>query len=155
MKKLIAVMVLGLIIGTASVFAFGIGFQFGPTYEGGYNTNVAVTFKLDSAPWVFAVDGGIRTNGGRIGISADQWFVNKTFARPFNFFVGWGIYVGLSTGNNFLSVGGRLPIGINAFFLDGMLEPYFQVVPSLGINIGSDTGLALGVAGNLGLRFWF
>ncbi len=157
MKKLIAVLVLAILLGTASVFAFGIGFQVGPTIGGGgYNTNVALTFKLDSAPWVFAVDGGIWTGGARIALSADQWFINRSFAKPFNFYVGWGLYVGLATQGNLLSLGGRLPIGINAFFLDGLIEPYFQIVPSLGLTVIPNFYFPdWGVAANLGIRFWF
>ncbi len=156
MKKLIAVLVLGLLIGTASIFAFGIGFQVGPTINGGfYNTNVALTFKLDSAPWVFAVDGNIWGGGARIALSADQWVVMKSIAKPINFFLAWGLYVGLSTSGRLFSVGARLPLGLNLYVLDGLLEPFFQIVPSIGIGIGSDIGLEWGVAGNLGLRFWF
>lgn len=156
MKKLIAVLVLALLIGTASLFAFGIGFQVGPTIGGGgYNTNVALTFKLDNAPWVFAVDGRLSSGGARIAISADQWFINKTIAKPVNFFVGWGIYVGLATYGNLLSVGARLPIGINMFFLDGMIEPFFQIVPSIGITAFDFYFPDWGVAGNIGLRLWF
>lgn len=153
MKKLIAVMIFGILIGTASIFAFGIGVQGGGGVGGaGGIYGGALTFKLDTAPWVFAVDGGI----SRIGISADQWIINKPFASPFNFFFGWGVYVGMGFGGgNLLAVGGRLPIGINAFFLDGMLEPYFQIVPSLGVTAFSFHFPDWGVAGNLGLRFWF
>jgi len=151
MKKLIAVMVLGILIGTASIFAFGIGVQGGGGVGGG---GVALTFKLDTAPWVFAVDWNLV--GSRIGISADQWFINKPFASPFNFYVGWGVYVGMGLGGgNLLAVGGRIPIGINAFFLDGMLEPYFQIVPSIGVSAIPRIDLDWGVAANLGLRFWF
>ena len=156
MKKLIAVMVLGILIGTASIFAFGIGVQGGGGYGFGGSGYVigggALTFKLDSSPWVFAVDGG----WNRISISADQWFINKPFASPFNFFVGWGIYVGMGySGGNMLAVGGRIPIGINAFFLDGMLEPYFQIVPSIGVSAIPGFDIDLGAAANLGFRFWF
>ena len=156
MKKLVAVLVLALFIGTASIFAFGVGFQVGPTIGGGgYNTNVAVTFKLDSAPWVFAVDGSFHSTWARIAVSADQWFVNKTLAGPVKYFIGWGLYVGLSTYGNLLSFGARLPIGINMFFLDGMLEPFFQIVPSLGLSLFDFNFPDWGVAGNFGLRFWF
>lgn len=153
MKKLIAVMVLGILIGTASIFAFGIGVQGGGGVSGGRGIGgAALTFKLDTAPWVFAVDWDF----ARIGISADQWFLNKPFASPFNFYVGWGVYVGMGLGGgNLLAVGGRIPIGINAFFLDGMLEPYFQIVPSLGLSVFDFHFPDWGVAGNLGLRFWF
>ncbi len=152
MKKLIAVMVLGILIGTASIFAFGIGVQGGGGVSGGRGIGgAALTFKLDTAPWVFAVD----WNFARIGISADQWFLNKPFASPFNFYVGWGVYVGMGLGGeNLLAVGGRIPIGINAFFLDGMLEPYFQIVPSIGVSAIPGIGLDWGVAANLGFRFW-
>lgn len=154
MKKLIAVMVLGILIGTASIFAFGIGLQGGGGVGGGGGVSGggALTFKLDTAPWVFAVNLDL----ARIGISADQWFLNKPFASPFNFYVGWGVYVGMGLGGrNLLAVGGRIPIGINAFFLDGMLEPYFQIVPSIGVSAIPGIGLDWGVAGNLGFRFWF
>lgn len=153
MKKLIAVMVLGILIGTTSIFAFGIGIQGGPTIGGnGWNPNAALTFKLDSSPWVFAIDWW---GGASIALSADQWLLNKTFAKPFNFFLGWGLYVGLATGGNMLSAGARLPIGINAFFLNGMLEPYFQIVPSVGLSVIPGFSTGWGVGANLGLRLWF
>ncbi len=156
MKKLIAVMVLGILIGTTSLFAFGIGFQVGPTVgQGGvYNTNLALTFKLDKTPWVFALDGHLWTGGARIALSADQWFINKKIAGPFNFFLGWGLYVGLATHGN-LAFGGRLPLGVNAFFIDGFLEPYFQIVPAAGITLFDLHFPDWGIAGNLGLRLWF
>ena len=58
-KKVIAVLVLALLVSTVSVFALGIGVQGGGVYTldtKGFNGNLALTFKVDQSPLVFAAD---------------------------------------------------------------------------------------------------
>lgn len=161
MKKITVILALLLVFTTASVFATGLGIQAGPTFgHGGFNPNFAVTFKLNSSPWVFAVDGYFTDYAGGVGISADQWVINQAIASPINFYFGWGIYVGMGfTQNSSFDVafGGRAPIGINAFLFKKQFEPYIQIVPSIGARFGT-SGFSFpdwGVAGNIGFRFWF
>ena len=72
MKKAIMIAAL-VVIGTASIFAFGIGVQGGASLGPAIGGNAALTFKLDNNPWVFAVDGSFRTNYVAVGVTADMW----------------------------------------------------------------------------------
>ena len=161
MKKLTVVLALLLVLTTTSVFATGLGLQAGSTYGGSaWDKNLAVTFKLNSSPWVFAVNGRFTNYGGGVGLSADQWVINQTIAAPVNFYLGWGMYAGMGFAQNYynFNFGGRIPIGINAFLFKKQFGPYFQIVPSLGLQFGSGGEFSFpdwGVAGNLGFRFWF
>ena len=88
MKKLTVFLALLLVLTTTSVFALGIGAQAG--YVGG-GPGGALTFKLDTAPWVFAVNVDSLVNPLSIGGTADMWLANKNFACPFNYYYGWGV----------------------------------------------------------------
>lgn len=164
-KKLVLVAVLLCFVAIGSVFAFGIGVQAGGgfAYRGaGYGLgNVAVTFKLDQLPLVFAVDFGFHNDSFSIGGSGDYWFLNPNIVGPLNWFLGAGLGLGFTIGDIFdMNVAARLPIGLNAFFIDGFLEPYLQIVPQIGLGLTSggghtDFGLYGGFAANLGLRLWF
>lgn len=155
MKKIVMVLIVAALCCT-SVFAFGIGVQGGGTISGnGFGGGAAITFKLDSAPWVFAVDASFG-NSSYIGISADNWVVNKALASPLNYFIGWGIGGSLGIGNSFnLNLVGRIPLGLNLFIANKIIEPYLQAVPSFGVHIGSTTGFYWAIPLNIGLRFWF
>ena len=158
-KKIFIVAALLMVVCVGGAFAWGIGIQGGsgfPEYG-----NLAVTFKLDTVPLVFATnftfDGGFG-----IGLTGDYWFLNDNIVGPLNWFIGAG--AGISLGgfddNFILGLEGRLPIGLNMYLVDGFIEPYLQVVPSVRLNIlprigGSFPEDFLGFAANLGIRFWF
>lgn len=160
-KKLIAILVLALVVSTVSVFAFGIGVQGGGGVGGG---GLAVTFKLDQLPYVFAADLTIAGDAFFIGGTADLWMMNANLAGPVNYFVGGGL--GASVGfwdydwdgddDLHLNVSPRVVAGLNMFFVDGFIEPYIQIAynPTLTIlpKIGFDF-IAFNAAG--GIRFWF
>lgn len=153
MKRFCMVLILAAICCT-SIFAFGIGLQAGGTVNGsGFSGAGAITFKLDSAPWVFAVNGGY----GWFGITADQWMVNKAIASPLNYFIGWGIGGGLTIGDyNSVNIAARLPIGLNMFLANDFIEPYLQIAPSFGVSFVFSSGIGFywSIPINLGLRFW-
>ena len=91
MKKLVAALSLVLMVGTVNLFAFGIGIQGGFGTGGG---GAAVTFKLDSLPYVFAVSGSFGSEYNYIGGSADYWLRTGTLAGPVNYFLGLGVGAG-------------------------------------------------------------
>lgn len=156
MRKVVVLVCVLTVISMTSVFAFGIGIQ------GGFNAGIgngdaAVTFKLDNVPFVFA--GNVQINGGGfgLGLTADYWVLNDTFiAAPFKWYIGLGGYGTIRIGDPLaLSVGLRVPVGINAFFFENFLEPYIQVAPSIGINILPSFNFpSFFVPINLGVRFW-
>jgi hypothetical protein len=154
MKKAFLALALVLVIGTSGAFAFGIGAQAG--YDTVMGGGGAITFKLDEYPYVFAVSFSADNNGMYIGGSADYWFIYKPLAAPVNYYVGGGLGALVGVGDPVaLKAVARLPLGINAYFLDNLVEPYLQIVPELGVAILPSTQLIGGIGANLGVRLWF
>lgn len=153
-KKLIAVLILSLLV-VSGVFAAAIGVQGG--WSSVTPTSGAVTFKLDELPFVFAgnfySDYGVFTVGG----TADLWFTNNNLASIVNYYIGAGAGVGITLADGYtgITAAARLPIGVNTFILEGILEPYFQVVPQLYIGLGNTITTNFGVGAELGIRLWF
>ena len=65
------------VLGTSSVFAFGIGLQVNGNAGRVFNPGAAVTFKVDSIPLVFAVNWNAGEDSTTIGLTADYWGINK------------------------------------------------------------------------------
>lgn len=86
MKKLIAILAVFFVIGTISAFAHGIGLQGGANISAKGGANIggsgAITFKLDSLPWVFAVDGAFYSDYIGLGLTADMWIGNPVISKP-------------------------------------------------------------------------
>ncbi|MDR1748212.1 MAG: hypothetical protein LBR47_04055 [Spirochaetaceae bacterium] len=157
-KKLIVLAAALFCIGTVNLFAWGIGAQLGGAISDHSGGNAAITFKLDDIPWVFAVDGSFGPNRFNIGVTADMWVINPNIVGPLNFYVGWGLFGGIGIYDSDVSfvAGGRVPIGLNAFFFNDFFEPYLQIAPGIGVHAGSDgVGLYWYIPINLGFRFWF
>ena len=159
-RKVLFAAVLIAILSVSGAFAFGIGVQFdgGPSSAGlGYGPSV--TFKLDELPVVFAANLGIRDNTVSLGLTGDWWMFDKQIdsSLPVKWFFGYGFYGHLGFGNDLnLSLGGRLPIGLNAFFADGFVEPYLQVAPSIGIVLSPSVEFPdWSIPVSVGVRFWF
>lgn len=161
MKKLLAVLSVLFVMGTTSVFATGIGAQFGGSpSNSGFGTGAAVTFKLNSVPCVFAADFGFG-NYFAVGLSADWWMANPKIEGTWGYYYGLGVggSVYLSDGNfGYFAVGPRALIGTNVFVLKRSLEFYLQAAWQPLIQITSGSGLTFAWANfpiALGFRFWF
>ena len=160
-KKILIVAALQMVVCVGGAFAWAIGIQGGGGYPAG--GGAAVTFKLDSLPLVFAADAAIYSNAFMIGLTGDYWFLNDTLVDtgigPLGWFLGAGAGVGLWLGDDIFGIqlAARLPIGLNMMIPVGSIEiePYIQVVPTLGANLMYGDIFHFGVAGNLGLRFHF
>lgn len=158
-KKIIAVLVLALLVSTVSVFSLGIGIQGGAGFTGDVDHkipgNVAITFKVDQSPLVFATNFYIDSNTFLIGLTGDYWITNANLAGPVNYFVGVGLGGTIGIDPLEFNAAARLPIGINAFFAKGVIEPYAQVVPMLNLDILPTFTTKFAVDANVGIRFWF
>ena len=155
MKKLFTVLALLAVMGTAKIFAFGIGAQTG------YPLGGAVTFKADNLHCIFAVNAYIG-NSTSIGVTADWWLGNPTIQGT------WGYYYGVGVGgtmnfadkSSYLSVGPRALAGTNVFLLNNFLEFYLQAAyqPTFNIFIGGGDGKAyfkwVDFNAALGFRVW-
>lgn len=156
MNKKIVALVAVLLLACTSVFAVGIGVQAGMV--GGERTsseNAAITFKLDSSPYLFALHvGGLGGGNTKLGLTADNWIANKTFAKPFAYFYGWGLAASFGEDNGAL-VGARLLGGVNVFLVK-QFELYAQIAWQPSIAIGSDgiTPKLSMFPVNLGFRVW-
>ena len=156
MKKLLAVLAVLAVMGTAKIFAFGIGAQ------GGYPLGGAVTFKADNLPCIFAVNAYLGDVTG-FGVTADWWIKNPTIQGPWGYYYGIGVGGTMHFADSFssLSVGPRALLGTNVFLLDKFLELYLQVAyqPTINIYLSGSNDKAyfdwIGFNAALGFRVWF
>ena len=152
MKKLFTVLALLAVMGTAKIFAFGIGAQGG----------ASVTFKADNLPCIFAADVSIGSVTG-FGLTADWWIANPSIQGTWGYFYGVGLggkmYMG--DGWSYLNIGPRAVLGTNVRLLDNFLELYAQAVymPTFNINLSGEYGQAgfnwAGFGAAAGFRIWF
>ena len=157
MKKLFSVLAVLFVLGTSHAFSVGIGAQ------GGYPLGGALTFKVDSLPCVFAVDGHFGNSGTGIGLTADWWFANPKIEGSWGYYYGLGVFGSMYFGDEWsnLNVGPRVLIGTNVFLLDGFLELYLQAAyqPTFVIQLSGENGNAgfdwFDIGAALGFRVWF
>ena len=155
MKKLFSVLAVLAVMGTAKVFAMGIGAQ------GGYPLGGALTLKVDQLPCVFAVDAQLGSTTG-FGVTADWWLANPTIQGSWGYFYGVGVGGDIYFGDGWskLGIGPRAFAGTNVFLLDGFIELYLQAAyqPTFNLYLAGEgqAGFSwngFGVAG--GFRVWF
>ncbi len=156
MKKILSVLAVLFVLGTANVFAkgsTGIGAQVG------YPLGGALTFKVSSLPCVFALDFNMQNEALGIGLTADWWLANPKIEGTWGYYYGVGLFGGLGVGGeNFAaSAGARALIGTNVFLVNNFIEIYLQGgwEPKLTI---ANSGISPSFAeffGNFGFRFWF
>lgn len=158
-KKMIAVLVLALVVSTASVFALGIGAQGG--YSVYHGSSGALTIKPDGSKFIFSVNGNVNGWGMWAEGTADMWMANKTLAKPVNYFYGVGAAAGANIYDSIsLTVAGRVFAGLNCFCLDNFLEFFLMAgwQPGIQINLGGNGDLILPLINefpvNAGFRIW-
>lgn len=155
-KKILIIAAVMMVACVAGVFAFGIGVQGG--WNLGVPGNVAITFKLDSTPLIFAGNFYIADELFAVGLTGDYWMLNDNITGPLNWFVGAGLGATIAIpdeGKMGMSLAARLPIGLNMFLVDDFVEPYIQVVPMLGLNFLPSVNFKFDLDANIGIRFWF
>ena len=162
MKKIILAAML-FAIATTGAFAFGIGLQYnGDASQDEYASGLAVTFKTDSIPLVFAVSWSFVEDATSIGITGDYWFLNDKITNvgsaSLNWFVGVGFFADFYfPDDEFVFMGGvRIPVGLNMYAFKGQFEPFLMIAPSFGLQFVptlDNTDLFFPIS--LGFRFWF
>ncbi|GAB1432822.1 hypothetical protein MASR2M29_14470 [Spirochaetota bacterium] len=141
------------LVAVPAVFATGIGVSAGlPIGTGLPGSNVLLSLKLDQLPFLMGVGFAFGQNTFAFGFTADWWILNKPLVSFLNYYLGPGLYLGYS---NALAIGGRFPIGLNAFPLKN-LELFLEVAPTLAVGLGDPITFPLfGAQSAFGLRFWF
>lgn len=164
-RKIIVLAALLLVIGTTGAFAFGIGLQYNGNAGEVFTQGVALTFKFDDVPLIFAVNWlfpeGDSTVDAVIGLTGDYWVLNKRITNvgsaSLNWFLGVGFFVNTVFADEFAMNGGlRIPVGLNMFMADGFFELFAQIAPSFGIQVIPSLATAdtfFPIAG--GFRMWF
>ena len=171
MKKIVLVLIIGLIVGTAA-FAdhegLGIGIIGGGSlgwYHGGF---VGLSLKIPAVPIYWGIYPGFYRHGVSVGLTGDFYiFDNNLYSSQmtnedgtYNFKLDWFLGVGgyvnmhLWKDNTGASFGVRVPIGLS-WHIIRQLELFFDIGPSIGFYLGGD-GPHMDANGfaELGLRFW-
>jgi hypothetical protein len=164
MKKLCAVCILGLALGTASVFAehpdgWGVGVIGGFGLGGG---GASLSLKVPSLPIFWAVNLRFNKDYFGLGVSGDYYLVDAILLDGIHlgWYAGPGAYVNLGFWNSgydndgvWFGLGVRFPVGLTWQPLD-FLEILVQAVPSLGLQI-NPVDFDFNISGELGIRVWF
>lgn len=150
------------VVTTVSAFSFGIGLQYNGNAGKVFTNGVALTFKVDSLPIIFATNWDFEEDYTQFGITGDYWILNNKITNvgsaSLNWFIGVGAFANFSfPEDDFVFVGGlRVPVGLNMFVGKGFFEPFIQVAPSFGVRIvpkldAEDLFFPI----SIGFRCWF
>lgn len=159
-KRILSVLGLLIVAGSAQLFAWGIGLQGGASVGGA--GGAAVTFKLDNTPLVFAADLSFGSGYFAVGATGDYWLGNPTIMSgdfgSWRWFYGFGAAAGVGLGQDYVNfnVAPRALIGTNVFLLKDFLEFYVQAAYQPTLSFGNAFGFSLinfPIVG--GVRFWF
>jgi len=159
-KKIIVMMATLMLVAATGAFAFGVGLQFNGNAGDVFEPGVALTFKVDSIPLIFAVNWVIADDTA-IGLTGDYWIVNKKLTNlgssTLNWFIGVGFFTNMVFADEFVFNGGvRVPVGLNMFIADGFFEPFVQVAPSFGLEFVPSLGTTKPFFPiSAGFRMWF
>lgn len=162
-KKLYVLIATFFIVGAANLFAFGVGLQFNANAGRVFAPGVALTFKLDSVPFVFAANWNFQETVQSFGLTGDYWVVNPLIMNvgksSLNWFIGVGFFANVTLiedDDAQFSGGLRIPVGLNMFIGKGFFEPFIQIAPSFGIRFIPSLGTeSLFWPMSLGFRLWF
>lgn len=155
MKKriMIALLAIAFFIVSTTAYSWGIGASFGVQALGGNpGQNVLLSVKPDQEPFLLGVGVRLHEEDINLGLTADWWAVNEHLAGFINIYAGPGLYAAIG---NEIGLGGRVPIGLNAFPVD-WFELFFEVAPTLAIiSPGGIEFPDFGLQSAIGFRFWF
>jgi hypothetical protein len=156
MRKIIIIVGAVLVFASASAFARGSGFAIGG--EAVFNfagsslpTSGMLTFRIPKVPVMFGV--GI-SNAPAIGLTADYWFAEGKISGPFDWYAGIGAYASINWTPDGFALGGRIPLGLQAWPFGSNLELFVEIAPAIGVSL-VPTAFDWHLQGALGLRFWF
>ena len=89
-----------------------------------------------------------------IRLHADYWFAKSQGPSVLGAYVGVGAYLTLGLNPSSVSVGARLPLGVDVWPFREHLEFFLELAPSIGVRL-VPTGFDWHLHGALGLRYWF
>ncbi|NBC30985.1 MAG: hypothetical protein GVY29_13460 [Spirochaetes bacterium] len=154
MRKVVLIVLAILMIAamSASADTFGVGVAAGLNPLGGLpGQNVMLSVKFPQLPVLWGIGMQLSQDTFGLGLTADWWLFTQNLFSFVNLYIGPGLYVAVP---NF-ELGGRVPIGLNAYPIE-VLELFLEFAPTWAPITGNgfDTG-NFGLQGSFGLRFWF
>lgn len=137
-------------------FSWGIGGTFG---FGGNTLGAGLSLKLDNLP-LLGIEAAGNEDNFRLGVTADYWLVHAPLIDFLSFYAGPGVYGRLNltgrTDGSSVDIGLRVPVGINAYLLNGTLEFFFEWAPTFGVGFNDFDFPRFGFLNFAGgFRFWF
>ena len=128
-RRVLAVVVVLLALAAAGAWAKGstgglrLGLEFG---------NPHAVLIIRPAPWDFRI-GYNFTEHGNLFFAVDYRIVNAYQIVDFlHFFLGVGAYVEIFFDPTDFSLGARIPVGLQVFLIDNVLELFLEVAPTVG-----------------------
>ena len=157
MKKVLLCAVVAVLLSSGQAFGFGIGAEVSaPITSSGVGGALAITFKLDKVPYVFGLGGWGNANTFHLGATADYWMAQGTLIKFLDWYAGPGVFLNITTGNDSGIEGGlRIPVGIDAYFLERRLELFLELAPAFGVSFTPFQFPTIALQNALGFRFWF
>jgi hypothetical protein len=156
-KKLFVVLVV-LLLATSGAFAakgsgLAIGGEGAMYYGsvGGLPVGAMLTLHLPQFPLMLGI--GVSAPF-TIGITADDWVAHGNLVSVFDWYAGVGGYLSFDPTPLALSVGGRVPLGLQMWPLGQSLELFLEIAPAVGFSL-VPTGFDWHFQGAVGVRFWF
>ncbi len=154
-KKIVIIALVLMAVVAMSGFAetFGVGAAFSLSALGGLPSSAMLSVKIPQMPILWGVAVQFGAGIFNFGLTADWWLYQQDLVSFIGLYVGPGLYMSLPQP---FEIGGRVPIGLNAFPLD-FLELFVEVAPAL-VLYSSDAGVTIPnfrLQGAVGIRFWF
>jgi len=140
---------------SASAYKAAIGGEFALKVGDSLPQSALLSFRLPKFPAVFGVGMSLKKDGenSSLVILADWWLAQGNLIRFVNYYVGPGVFIGLSS--NASTMGLRVPVGINCYPIKP-LEIFLELAPAMAILVPDGVSFPdWGLQAGFGFRFWF
>jgi hypothetical protein len=157
MKKILVVVVAIMLLASTGAFAKGTGLAIGGegalyfAGSGGLPISAMLMLHFPQFPLMFGI--GV-SNPFAIGLTADYWVGHGTLVSILDWYAGIGGYLSLNMDPTDVTVGARIPLGLQVWPLGQTLEIFLEVAPAIGISL-IPTAFECHFQVALGFRFWF
>ena len=158
MKKILVVAIAVMLLGATGAFAAGgtglaIGGEASLSFAGTGDLPMSAMLMLHFPRFPLML--GIGASAApAIGLTADYWAAQRKLIKILDWYVGIGGYLLLNLEPADISLGARIPIGLQIWPIGKTLEIFIEVAPAVGVSL-VPTGFDWHLQGALGLRFWF
>jgi hypothetical protein len=158
MKRIRIIIIAIMLLAATGAFAAGgtglaVGGEAALSFAGtgGLPTSAMLMLHFPRFPLMLGI--GANTTPA-IGLTADYWAAEGRIVSILDWYIGIGGYLVLDLNPADISLGARIPIGLQIWPLRRTLEIFIEVAPAVGVSL-IPTGFDWHLQGALGLRIWF